>query len=292
MADDKRNFRSYYYEKFGFRGVEEKKSIEILLNDKPLDLEKLSQFCLRFPVPSMHRAFVWKVMLGVIPPYQDVQEFVLKQRQEQYDELLSALRITRRINDDTPKSEVFLKMFLLENGKLKLKDETQFAEEENQNFLAIAIAFGKMFNSELDVYWLTRNFIKNLYKVKENGVMLYENFLALLKKEDLEVYNHLEHINAIQLLPFKSWQNCCFAGTLHDKFLEKIWDKVIGGSCKVLPYVGVALLMTCRRPLLSYESSQEVNKYIYLLTEEASELIANQAIEMWKKHGEVGRVKN
>ena len=64
MADDKRNFRSYYYEKFGFRGVEEKKSIEILLNEKPLDLEKLSQFCLRFPVPSMHRAFVWKVLLG------------------------------------------------------------------------------------------------------------------------------------------------------------------------------------------------------------------------------------
>lgn len=37
MADDpQRNFRSAYYEKMGFRGVEEKKSLEILLKDNPL----------------------------------------------------------------------------------------------------------------------------------------------------------------------------------------------------------------------------------------------------------------
>lgn len=37
MADDpQRNFRSAYYEKVGFRGVEEKKSLEILLKENPL----------------------------------------------------------------------------------------------------------------------------------------------------------------------------------------------------------------------------------------------------------------
>lgn len=37
MTDDpQRNFRSAYYEKVGFRGVEEKKSLEILLKDNPL----------------------------------------------------------------------------------------------------------------------------------------------------------------------------------------------------------------------------------------------------------------
>lgn len=37
MADDpQRNFRSAYYEKVGFRGVEEKKSLEILMKDNPL----------------------------------------------------------------------------------------------------------------------------------------------------------------------------------------------------------------------------------------------------------------
>lgn len=65
MATDERNFRSYYYEKVGFRGVEEKKSLEILLKDKPLDVIKLKQFCLRFPVPALHRNKVWKILLGI-----------------------------------------------------------------------------------------------------------------------------------------------------------------------------------------------------------------------------------
>ena len=52
----------------GFRGVEEKKSLEILLKDtqgKPLDVIKLKQFCLRFPVPTLHRNRVWKILLGL-----------------------------------------------------------------------------------------------------------------------------------------------------------------------------------------------------------------------------------
>jgi len=64
MANDERNFRSSYYEKVGFRSVEEKKSIEILLKDKPLDISKLKQFCLRFTVPGMYRNLMWKLLLG------------------------------------------------------------------------------------------------------------------------------------------------------------------------------------------------------------------------------------
>lgn len=66
MAADERNFRSAYYEKVGFRSVEEKRSLEILLKDRPLDQGKLKQFCLRFTVPAIHRNFVWKLMLGII----------------------------------------------------------------------------------------------------------------------------------------------------------------------------------------------------------------------------------
>ena len=42
-----RNFRSYYYEKMGFRGVEEKKSLDILLRERPIDLDRIHNFCLR-----------------------------------------------------------------------------------------------------------------------------------------------------------------------------------------------------------------------------------------------------
>ena len=71
LADGQRNFRSHYYEKVslkgndyiasnfsvqvGFRGVEEKKSLDLLLGEKPVDLARVQNFCLRFPLPSIYR---------------------------------------------------------------------------------------------------------------------------------------------------------------------------------------------------------------------------------------------
>lgn len=66
MATDERNFRSTYYEKVGFKSVEEKKSLEILLKDKPLDKGKLKQFCLRYCVPAAYRNLLWKLLLGTL----------------------------------------------------------------------------------------------------------------------------------------------------------------------------------------------------------------------------------
>lgn len=64
MAEHERNFRTHFYEKVGFRTVEEKKSIEILLKEQPIKKEKLIQFSLRFGVPAMYRIYVWKIILG------------------------------------------------------------------------------------------------------------------------------------------------------------------------------------------------------------------------------------
>ena len=63
MADE-RNFRSTYYEKVGCRSVEEKKSLNILLKDKPLNKIKLKRFCLSFTVPIAQRALLWNLILG------------------------------------------------------------------------------------------------------------------------------------------------------------------------------------------------------------------------------------
>lgn len=65
MADEKdRNFRIYFYNKFGVSAVEEKKHIESLLKEERVDVEKLKFFLLRFPLPSVYRLDVWKVLLG------------------------------------------------------------------------------------------------------------------------------------------------------------------------------------------------------------------------------------
>ena len=61
---DLRNFRSSYLEKVGIKGIEEKKSLEFLLKEQPVDLSRLSQFCIRFPVPAAYRLHLWKLLLG------------------------------------------------------------------------------------------------------------------------------------------------------------------------------------------------------------------------------------
>lgn len=64
MLKDGRNFRSSYYEKVGFRNIDDSKYLDVILASKDLDLNRLSQFCLRFTVPGVHRALVWKLVLS------------------------------------------------------------------------------------------------------------------------------------------------------------------------------------------------------------------------------------
>ena len=61
---DQRNFRSQYYEKIGNLGVDERKTLEVLLNEDPINLNKLRNFALQFSIPSFDRIVVWKYMLG------------------------------------------------------------------------------------------------------------------------------------------------------------------------------------------------------------------------------------
>uniref|UniRef100_A0A671FDD6 TBC1 domain family member 7 n=1 Tax=Rhinolophus ferrumequinum TaxID=59479 RepID=A0A671FDD6_RHIFE len=89
--DSQRNFRSVYYEKVGFRGVEEKKSLEILLKDD---------------------------RLGILPPHHESHTQVMTYRKEQYSDVLHALRVVRFVSDATPQVEVYLRMYQLESGKL------------------------------------------------------------------------------------------------------------------------------------------------------------------------------
>lgn len=72
--EDTRNFRSAYYEKVGCRSVEEKKSLEILLKENPVNLIKIKQFLKMFSVPSIHRALLYNLALNVYPVNNETKE--------------------------------------------------------------------------------------------------------------------------------------------------------------------------------------------------------------------------
>ncbi|XP_023244263.1 TBC1 domain family member 7-like [Centruroides sculpturatus] len=347
MADDSRNFRSYYYDKVGFRGVEEKKSLEILLRDKPIDMAKLAQFCLRFSLPSMYREYVWKLLLGILSRNSDSHKLVSYEQKEQCKYLEHSLRLMQKINDDTAPAIVLTYMLLLEQGRLVLNEERQFQEEETKNIIAIASAFTKMCSSKEDAYWMTRNFCKCRYKfsnilptltermeavLKKNDPELYshlenlkvlhklptkiwfgrcfaeilsesaleslvyfpliewqqtERMEAVLKKNDPELYSHLENLKVLHKLPTKIWFGRCFAEILSESALERIWDKIIAGCCKVLAFVGAALLMVLRRPLLGILQAEEVLEFLTKVPDDTADVVANKALELWQvKHKE------
>ncbi|XP_074727856.1 TBC1 domain family member 7 isoform X2 [Strix uralensis] len=222
MADDsQRNFRSVYYEKVGFRGVEEKKSLEILLKDDRLDIEKLCTFSQRFPLPSMYRILVWKVLLGIIPPHHQSHSLVMKYRKEQYWDIHHALRVIRFINDSTPQVDVFLRIHQLESGKLP-RNLAFPLEPEDEVFLAIAKAMEEMVEDPIECYWLVSCFVNQLNSKHKDSLQQLPKILEqYLNIEDNRLLMHLKACAAMSKLPYDLWFKKCFAGCLPESSLQR-----------------------------------------------------------------------
>lgn len=282
---DERNFRSSYYEKVGCRGVEEKKSLEILLKEKPWDKMKLKQFCLRFTVPAAYRNLVWKVLLDILPVYPDSHQFVMEQRMEQYQDLLYAVEMLELVDMNASRSKILLQMWLLENEARKPPKfpETNFCSANT--FVPIAESLLELYTDEVDVYWFAKSLTDVVKLMQRDLPRLKEAFYTMLEKEDEEVYNHLSDINALEGLPLTKWFNCCFAGILDDTSLTKIWDKLCSGAPKILAFAGVMLVITLRRNILRTKNAEEVLKFFSEIPEQCEEVVANKAIDLWQYYG-------
>lgn len=282
--DTQRNFRSVYYEKVGFRGVEEKKSLEILLKDDRWDIEKLCTFCQRFPLPSMYRILVWKVLLGILPPHQETHPVVMVYRREQYDDVHHALEVIRFINESTPKTEVFLYMYQLETGKLS-RSQRYTMEPQDELFLAIAGEVEEMVDNEVDCYWLIKNFVHHLdTKFRDSHQPLQKGFEHYLNIEDSRLVTHLKACGALDKLPYNLWFRKCFAGCLPPSSLQRVWDKLVSGSCKILVFVAVEILLTFKMKVMALNNAESINEFLQKIPEDNTDPIVNKAIDLWHKH--------
>lgn len=282
--DTQRNFRSVYYEKVGFRGVEEKKSLEILLKDDRWDIEKLCTFCQRFPLPSMYRILVWKVLLGILPLHQETHPVVMVYRREQYDDVHHALEVIRFINESTPKTEVFLYMYQLETGKLS-RSQRYTMEPQDELFLAIAGEVEEMVDNEVDCYWLIKNFVHHLdTKFRDSHQPLQKGFEHYLNIEDSRLVTHLKACGALDKLPYNLWFRKCFAGCLPPSSLQRVWDKLVSGSCKILVFVAVEILLTFKMKVMALNNAESINEFLQKIPEDNTDPIVNKAIDLWHKH--------
>ncbi|XP_050170298.1 TBC1 domain family member 7 isoform X1 [Myiozetetes cayanensis] len=302
MADDsQRNFRSVYYEKVGFRGVEEKKSLEILLKDDRLDIEKLCTFSQRFPLPSMYRILVWKVLLGIIPPHHESHALVMKYRKEQYWDIHHALRVIRFINDSTPQVDVFLRIHQLESGKLPrnlaftLVSELQVTpqmhvdrpskEPEDEVFLAIAKAMEEMVEDPIECYWLVSCFVNQLNSKHKDSLQQLPKILEqYLNIEDNRLLMHLKACAAMSKLPYDLWFKKCFAGCLPESSLQRVWDKVISGSCKILVFVALEILLTFKMKIIALNTAEKITQFLENIPQDNTDAIVSKAVDLWRTH--------
>ncbi|XP_076295835.1 TBC1 domain family member 7 isoform X1 [Lasioglossum baleicum] len=295
MADE-RNFRSSYYEKVGFRSVEEKRSLEILLKERPFDKAKLKQFCLRFTVPTIYRNFLWKILLDVIPVYVESHEFIMNQRKAEFQDLQKALKVTKILDDYTKPHLMFLTMWLLRNRRAKLDMSAQLETplHRRSHFRAMSRMAETLWHiididsdeeKLVDTYWILCGLLDQVQKLHKEVNRLQECTCTLLEREDPELYKHLVEIEALHNIPYDVWFCSCFAGTISDGSIVKIWDKIAVGAYRILIFVTVVTLTTLRRLLLRCENIDSILDTISNITEESSEVIVNKAIESWQQSG-------
>ncbi|KAF2071937.1 hypothetical protein CYY_006752 [Polysphondylium violaceum] len=99
----RKDFRIAFLNKMGFRGgAQLKTSLEAIFEHRVIDITKLKKICHLFEIPSQYRIRVWKILLDVMPPYQEAWDLVQEQRAIEYNDLRSAVSVVKKSNSFIP----------------------------------------------------------------------------------------------------------------------------------------------------------------------------------------------
>lgn len=215
MANDERNFRSSYYEKVGCHSVEEKKSLNKLLQDQIRNHSKLKQFCLSYTVPTTHRSLLWNIILGVMPLHKNSTDYVMEQRKAVYEDLRRAVTVMQCVQSNTSKCRLMLRMWQLEQnhplppingGTVSVPSPTQqlgsasinssleincnnweLKYDYEKNFVAIVRVLLQIFEEEVndvEIYWLAKEFYALTREIQKECNKLKELTASILRKDD------------------------------------------------------------------------------------------------------------
>lgn len=279
-----RNFRSHYYEKMGFRGVEEKKSLDILLREKPIDLARIHNFCLRFPLPGIYRVQVWQLLVGVMPVHTTSTEFVWSQRAEMYREMERSLLLTRKISPNTDTSIKITLVWLLERNCLKFDLSSQLKESNCQNFTSIVQSLQHLVSSPEEVFWLARGIFSILETSLSDTRHMYDCLTKLLE-EEASLLAHLDSCGGVQCPQYQQLWRRGLAGVFQPSLLARLWDKLIGGSSKVLAYVLACALFRCKSEVMGAKTENEILDIVTGMKEDRQDVVLTSALEMWEMDG-------
>lgn len=317
---DERNFRSQFYEKVGLREVEEKRAVEALLKEKPLDEKKFANFCQRSIVPAAYRILVWKLLLHITPRYAESQDYVRQQQNLMYDELWRTLKSLGLVNlvdkgneylndhyhpvmdgiqisnekkagSETPVPEHYLLMWLISEAKLLHNPKDQLKLTECQQFLAIVKKISSFFDNPVDIFQVCSSLWSLLLKNQQAISDALQEAIGMLRKEN-DILHH--HLLKVGLFSSNLLMNLClslFCDIFPETAIEKILDKVIAGAFRVLAFVTVSLLVHLRQQLASVSTVNDVKSVLSHIRKEEAEILVTSALDQWLKVGMVKRVQ-
>merc|ERR1712038_1817824 len=125
----------------------------------------------------------------------------------------------------------------------------------------------------VDLFWLTSKFYCLIRDNKDKYSTMEEKVEYYLQKEepagDNKLLQHLGQIGGVRGLPLREWFSSCYASILPESSFERIWDKVMAGSFKILIYTAVAVLLTFKRPLLSMNNMNNIKDYLSKVPEDS-----------------------
>lgn len=205
--------------------------------------------------------------------------YVITQRKQEYNDLLHTLQVTRMIDEKSPKFQVFLEMWKIVNNELTF--DASIKNNSASSFVAIVKCLIHFFDDDIDIFWIARKFYDNVLNMKGDIPRLIEVTHNLLEKEDPEFYKTLKANSVLDNLPLAKWFDCCFAGIFNENciirfvgaggimpliYLNKanfrIWDKICGGSYKILAYLVTFSLTTLRHRIIKMTDVASITQCI------------------------------
>lgn len=206
MSSESRNFRLGYYDKVGFQAIDEKRSFEVLIREKPPDLMiRLANFTSRFKLSSVFRRQVWMLLLKVTEPDESLSLMKQEVGRQTVCDIVNALQIMLLIPSNIaidPKvrqiqitevdysldghSKVFVLVHLLQTKRLNTNVQQQLKQANVLDLLTISMVFSQEFL-----------FVDRPYSF-EDACTLFTNFISLVHANFASI---IEVVSSISLLP-------------------------------------------------------------------------------------------
>lgn len=296
------NFRSAYYQKIGFEGVQAaSETIKSVLEDIHVDVERISGFCLRYDLPVEHRNDVWLYLLGVKPALKPSQAFVTSSMRGLYNDLLAAvatmypglthstysresilaaLKVDATALDTAPSNATILARLHEHLAATARPSPEVFAhmyrihsgskasiptlseEVEGGVFRSIFRACMRQMEDRSDAFWLGSALLQLNHDLPDR-ILASSRMMSMLQREDNELWRHLHTHNVRASSPtLQLLYSSFFAVTLPHNLLIRIWDKVMGGTIIFLEFAGLSFLLNRRTEILALATTQQLESLL------------------------------